>query len=73
MEESVVHLVRGLKRGVIFSKSGPPSFIMLPDVLSDVTLRRMKEFITAAAVQGMSGFPPANAIRFKDYPEGTQL
>jgi hypothetical protein len=73
MEDSVIHLVRGLKHGVIFNKSGPPSFIMLPDVLSDVTLPRMKEFITVAAVQGMSGFPPANTIRFKDYPEGTQL
>lgn len=73
MEDVIVHLVRGSRCGLIFNKVGPPSVIPLPELLSDVTLPRMKEFITAAATQGMEGFPPVDAIKFKEYAEGTQL
>jgi hypothetical protein len=73
MENNVVHLVRGSKFGMMFNKVGPPSVIPLPDVISDATLARTREFITAAAKQGLTGFPPVETIQFKDYAEGTQL
>lgn len=73
MEDIVVHLVRGSKAGIVFNNSGPASVIPLPEVLSDVTLLRMKEYITAAFAQPLSGFPSAKTLTFKDYAEGTNL
>lgn len=73
MESNVVHLVRGSKHGMLFNEVGPPSVIPLPDVITDATLARTREFITAAAKQGIAGFPPVETIRFKDYPEGTRI
>jgi len=74
MADIVVHLIIGLKAGVILHKNEPPQIIPLPEVITDDTLDYIKRFITAAFER--DDFPKptdGGAVILKDHPQGTPV
>jgi hypothetical protein len=72
MADTIVHLIRGSKAGLIVHKNEPPHVIALPEFITDDSLDSIKRFLRAAF--GRDDFPKSTdggVLVFKDYPAGT--